>query len=100
MVEPPESEDLFEIDRYIDALIRIRHEIQDIIDEKQDKKENLLKLAPFTLPFLMQNDWKYKFSREEAGYPAPWLHELGKVFPKVGRIDNVYGDRNLVCCSP
>jgi len=53
MIEPTESEDLFEIDRYIDALVRIRQEIQDIIDGQQDKKENMLKLAPFTLPFLM-----------------------------------------------
>jgi len=49
----------------------------------------------------MKENWDHKFSREVAGYPAPWLHDLGKVFPTVGRIDNVYGDRNLVCeCPP
>lgn len=59
-----------------------------------------MKLSPFTLKDLMQPEWPYKFSREQAGYPAPWLYELGKVFPYVGRIDNVYGDRNLVCSCP
>lgn len=48
----------------------------------------------------MKPEWDYQFSREEAGYPAPWLYELGKVFPYVGRIDNVFGDRNLVCTCP
>lgn len=57
-------------------------------------------MAPFTLKQLMQDDWKYKFSRNEAGYPAPWQYELGKVFPFVGRIDGVYGDRNFVCSTP
>lgn len=57
-------------------------------------------MAPFTLPDLLRSDWNYKFSREKAGYPAPWLHELGKVFPYVGRINNVHGDRNLICVCP
>ena len=59
-----------------------------------------MKLSPFTLTHLMQEEWNYKFTREEAGYPAPWLYELGKVFPYVGRIDNVFGDRNLICAGP
>jgi len=101
MIEPTESEDMFELDRFIFSLLQIRQEIQDVVDGTQDKTDNLLKLAPFTLKNLMQEEWPYKFSRESAGYPAPWLHELGKVFPFVGRIDNVYGDRNLVCeCPP
>jgi len=100
MIEPTESEDINELDRYIYALKNIRKEIQDIIDGKQDAKENLLKLSPFTLPHLMRPEWNYKFTREEAGYPAPWLYELGKVFPYVGRVDNVYGDRNFVCACP
>jgi len=70
------------------------------MDGKQDKQKNMLKLAPFTLQHLMQSEWDYKFTRKQAGYPAPWLNELGKVFPYVGRIDNVYGDRNLVCSCP
>jgi len=100
MVEPTESEDVNELDRFCDAMISIRKEIQDIADGKQDPHENLLKLSPFTLKDLMSPEWNYKFSREEAGYPAPWLYELGKVFPYVARIDNVYGDRNLVCSCP
>lgn len=100
MIEPTESEDMNEIDRYVYALKKIRVEIQEIIDGKQDPKMNTLKLSPFTLPHLMSDEWNYSFTREEAGYPAPWLKELGKVFPYVGRIDNVYGDRNFVCTCP
>lgn len=100
MIEPTESEDVNEINRYVHALIEIRKEIQEIIDGEQDDKENLLKLAPFTARDLMRDDWPYKFSRSRAGYPAPWLHELGKVFPVVARIDNVYGDRNLKLTVP
>uniref|UniRef100_A0A7S3MXF6 Glycine dehydrogenase C-terminal domain-containing protein n=1 Tax=Strombidium inclinatum TaxID=197538 RepID=A0A7S3MXF6_9SPIT len=100
MIEPTESEDINEIDRFIYALLNIRQEIQDIIDGKQDPKENLLKLSPFTLQHLTSEEWNYKFTRKEAGYPAPWLHDLGKVFPSVGRVDNAYGDRNFVCTCP
>ena len=59
-----------------------------------------MKLSPFTLEHLMQEDWPYKFSRNQAGYPAPWQKALGKVFPPVGRIDNVFGDKNIVCACP
>jgi len=100
MVEPTESEDVLELDRYVWALLAIREEIQEIIDGKADKLQNTLKLAPFTLKALMADKWDYGFSRQKAGYPAPWQQELGKVFPTVGRIDNVYGDRNLVCACP
>ena len=100
MIEPTESEDMREMDRYVWALLAIRQEIQDIQDGKVDKKENLLKLSPFTLSHLMQDDWPYSFSRRSAGYPAPWQQELGKIWPTVGRIDNVYGDRNLICACP
>jgi glycine dehydrogenase len=100
MIEPTESEDIFEIDRFCDSMIMIRQEIQDIIDGKQDKEKNLLKLSPFTLGHVTQEEWPYGFSRQEAAWPAPWLKEMGKVFAYVGRIDNVYGDRNLVCSCP
>jgi glycine dehydrogenase len=73
MIEPTESEDIYELDRFVEALLSIRKEIQEIIDGEQDQKENLLKLAPFTLKHVTQNDWPYKFSRERAAYPAPWL---------------------------
>ena len=72
MIEPTESEDIYECDRFVDSLLQIREEIQQIIDGKQDKELNTLKLAPFTLKHLMQTDWPYKFTREQAGYPGPW----------------------------
>ena len=100
MIEPTESEDINELDRLCDSMIEIRKEIQEIADGKFDQNENLLKLSPFTLKDLMRTEWNYKFSREKAAYPVPWLYELGKVFPYVGRIDNVYGDKNLVCSCP
>ena len=101
MIEPTESEDIFELDRFIQSMLMIREEIQEIIDGKQDPKVNVLKLAPFTLENLIADNWDFNFSREKAGYPAPWLRDMGKKFPPVGRIDNVYGDRNLVCeCPP
>lgn len=100
MIEPTESEDIIEIDRFCEAMISIRQEIQDILDGKQDKKINLLKLAPFTLQHVTQEEWPYGFTRQQAAWPKPWLKEIGKVFPYVGRIDNVYGDRNLVCSCP
>jgi len=100
MIEPTESEDVNELDRFIWSMLSIREEMQEIIDGKADKEKNLLKCAPFTLSHLMSEEWDYDFSRKRAGYPAPWLVELGKIFPSVGRIDNVYGDRNLVCTCP
>ena len=100
MIEPTESEDFYEMNRYIMALLEIRKEIQEIADGKQDQEANVLKLAPFTLPELMKTDWDYNFTREKAGYPVPWLHDLGKVFPVVGRVDNAYGDRHLNITAP
>lgn len=100
MIEPTESEDIFELDRFINSMLSIRQEIQDVIDGKQDKDVNLLKLAPFTLEHVTQEAWPYKFTRNQAAWPMPWLRELGKVFPYVGRVDNVYGDRNLYCTCP
>jgi len=100
MIEPTESEDIFEINRFCDAMLMIRKEIQEVIDGKYDKTQNVLKLAPFTLKHVTQNEWNYEFSRDKAAWPAPWLRDLGKVFPSVGRIDNVFGDRNLICSCP
>ena len=95
MIEPTESEDINEINRYVWALLEIRKEIQEIIDGKADKEVNLLTMAPFTLPELMSAEWPYEFSRERAAYPAPWLHELGKCFPYTARVDQAHGDRHL-----
>jgi glycine dehydrogenase len=72
MIEPTESEDLQELDRFVWSFLAIRAEIQDIMDGKVDPKVNLLKVAPFTLKHLMSEEWPYSFSRKAAGYPAPW----------------------------
>jgi len=100
MIEPTESEDMPEIDRFIISMLQIRQEIQDVIDGKQDRDVNLLKLSPFTLQHATQDEWPYSFTRQQAAWPTPWLRELGKKFPHTGRVDNVYGDRNLMCSCP
>lgn len=100
MIEPTESEDKKEIDQFIDALKKIREEIRDIEEGRAHSEDNLLKNAPHTQRHLMSNDWNHSYTREEAAYPAPWIYTRGKVWPAVGRIDNVYGDRNLVCTCP
>lgn len=87
MIEPTESEDKAEIDRFIDALKRIRQEIRDIEIGKADKTNNLLKNAPHTLKRLLSDNWDYPYTREQAAYPAPWIYNRGKVFPSVARID-------------
>lgn len=100
MIEPTESEDKLEIDRFIDAMKRIREEIREIEEGKVDKQNNVLKNAPHTLRRLMQDEWTYPYSRQKAAYPAEWIHSRGKVFPSVSRIDSTFGDRNLVCSCP
>ena len=100
MVEPTESESKEEIDRFCDTLISIRNEITEIEEGREDPKDNLLKNAPHTLQVLTANEWKHKYSREEAAYPLPFTKEK-KFWSAVGRIDSAYGDRNLVCsCVP
>jgi glycine dehydrogenase len=99
MIEPTESEPREELDRFCDALIAIHAEIKAIESGKADKQNNLLKNAPHTADMLAVEPWNHPYSREQACFPAPWSHEH-KFWPAVGRIDNVYGDRNLVCsCS-
>ena len=100
MIEPTESEDKVELDRFIDALKKIRQEIREIEEGKADKDDNVIKNSPHTLQHLLCDEWKHPYSREKASYPASWIHIRGKVFPGVGRIDNTYGDRNLVCTCP
>jgi len=96
MVEPTESESKEELDRFCEALIAIRKEIEDIEAGKVDAHDNVLKNAPHTAESLMVSEWKHPYSREQAAYPAPWTREH-KFWPPVGRIDNAFGDRNLVC---
>ncbi len=96
MIEPTESESKVELDRFCDAMISIHGEIQDIIDGKADAKDNLLKNAPHTSGVLCANEWTHPYTREQAGFPLPYLRNH-KFWPAVSRIDNVHGDRNLVC---
>jgi glycine dehydrogenase len=96
MVEPTESESKAELDRFCEAMIAIHGEITAIESGKMDKQNNPLKNAPHTADMLAADHWARPYSRNQAAFPAPWLHEH-KFWPYVGRIDNVYGDRNLVC---
>jgi glycine dehydrogenase len=96
MVEPTESESKAELDRFCEAMIGIHAEIKAIESGEADRQNNLLKNAPHTADVLVADKWDRPYSREQAAYPAPWLRDY-KFWPAVGRIDNVYGDRNLVC---
>jgi len=96
MIEPTESEPKEELDRFCEALIAIRAEIAQIEEGRADKTQNLLKQAPHTAACVAADSWTRPYPRSQAAYPAPWLEEH-KFWPAVGRIDNVYGDRNLVC---
>lgn len=99
MIEPTESEDLGEIDRFCDAMIAIRKEISKIERGEWDKASNPLKLSPHTASLVTQEKWDLPYSREVAVFPAPWLKER-KFWPPVARVDSAYGDRNLVCTCP
>jgi glycine dehydrogenase len=100
MIEPTESESKSEMDRYIEALISIRAEIEDVKSGKMDRKNNPLKNAPHTADMVTSTEWIFGYSREQAAYPLPYLRQK-KFWPSVARVDNVHGDRNLVCsCAP
>ena len=99
MVEPTESESKEELDRFVTALETIRAEIRAIEEGKLDKKDNPLKNAPHTLAEVTASEWKHAYTREQAAFPAEWLKQH-KFWPTVARIDNAYGDKNLVCACP
>ena len=99
MVEPTESEGQAELDRFCDALIAIRKEIADVEAGRMDKTNNPLKNAPHTADVVTAANWDRPYSREVAAFPAPWVREW-KFWPHVGRVDNLWGDRNLVCTCP
>jgi glycine dehydrogenase len=99
MVEPTESEDKAELDRFCDAMIQIRREIEDVVSGRADKLDNPLKNAPHTAEAVSASEWPHKYSREQAAFPLPFVKEK-KFWPPVGRIDNPYGDRNLFCSCP
>lgn len=100
MIEPTESETLEELDRFCEAMIAIRAEIQEIADGQADKEQNVLKRSPHTADVITADTWDRPYSRQKAAYPLAWVRDR-KFWPTVGRIDNAYGDRNLICaCLP
>ena len=99
MIEPTESEAKDELDRFCDALIAIREEIQAVMDGKADPRDNVLKNAPHSAEEVASDAWSHPYSREQAAYPLPFVRD-SKVWPAVARIDNPYGDRNLICACP
>ncbi|CAG8563003.1 842_t:CDS:2 [Ambispora gerdemannii] len=99
MIEPTESESKAELDRFCDAMISIRKEIQTVEEGKQSKGNNLLTNSPHTIEVLIKETWDKAYTREQAAFPAKYLKEQ-KFWPRVGRLDDAYGDKNLVCSCP
>jgi glycine dehydrogenase len=100
MIEPTESEDKAELDRFCDAMIAIRQEIRAIEEGRADRKDNALKNAPHTQFVITANEWTKSYSRQEAAFPLEYV-KLNKFWPSVARVNNTHGDRNLVCtCEP
>ncbi|HWK09090.1 MAG TPA: aminomethyl-transferring glycine dehydrogenase subunit GcvPB [Vicinamibacterales bacterium] len=99
MIEPTESEATDELDRFCDALIKIRAEIAAVLEGRTDPKDNVLKNAPHPAVAVVADEWSHPYSREEAAFPLPFVR-ANKIWPAVARIDNPYGDRNLICACP
>jgi glycine dehydrogenase len=99
MVEPTESEDKGELDRFCDAMIAIRREIDAVVAGTADAKDNVLKNAPHSAAAVLATEWNHPYTREQAAFPLPFV-KANKFWPSVGRIDNPYGDRNLFCMCP
>jgi len=100
MIEPTESEDKAELDRFCDALLGIREEIKEIEEGKSDKKDNPLKNAPHTQAAVINSKWSHSYSREKAAFPLDYVRQ-NKFWPSVARVNNTVGDRNLICvCEP
>ncbi|MEM9896387.1 MAG: aminomethyl-transferring glycine dehydrogenase [Bacteroidota bacterium] len=100
MIEPTESEEKVELDRFCEAMIAIRGEIEMVIQGEMDANDNPLKNAPHSYKVLVANEWTHSYSRETAAFPAPYVRE-NKFWPAVSRVDSTYGDRNLMCsCIP
>ncbi|MEN0004204.1 MAG: aminomethyl-transferring glycine dehydrogenase [Bacteroidota bacterium] len=100
MIEPTESEDKDELDRFCDAMLAIRKEIDEIATGEADEKSNVLTNAPHPVQLVASEEWPYAYSRNKAAYPLPYLKEGYKFWTSVGRIDNASGDRNLICTCP
>jgi len=96
MVEPTESEPLYELDRFVDAMVSIWHEIKQVEDGYADKQNNIIKKAPHTAQMVTANEWDLPYTRQQAAFPMPWSND-DKYWPTVTRIDDAFGDRNLLC---
>ena len=99
MIEPTESEPKPELDRFVEAMIHVRQEIQEVADGKADRTDNVLKNAPHTSTVVSADVWSHSYGREKAAFPVPGLRRI-KSWPSVGRINSTYGDRNIVCSCP
>lgn len=100
MIEPTESEDKAELDRFCDAMIAIRHEIESVVNGSVNAKNNILKHAPHSLKTITADAWDRDYTRTEAAFPLPWVRN-NKFWPTISRVNNTHGDRNLVCtCEP
>jgi glycine dehydrogenase len=99
MIEPTESEPKHELDRFCDAMISIRHEIADVVDGLSDKVNNPLKNAPHTVAVITGNEWEHPYTRQKAAFPLPYV-AANKFWPSVGRVNDTYGDRTLICSCP
>ncbi|SEO92391.1 glycine dehydrogenase [Mucilaginibacter gossypiicola] len=99
MIEPTESEPKHELDRFCDAMISIRHEIADVVDGLSDKINNPLKNAPHTVAVITGNEWEHPYTRQKAAFPLPYV-AANKFWPSVGRVNDTYGDRTLICSCP
>jgi glycine dehydrogenase len=101
MIEPTESENKEELDRFCEAMLQIREEIDEVASGKMDSESNVLSNAPHTAALVTADHWQYSYSREKAAYPLPYLRDGYKFWPSVARVDNAHGDRNLICtCAP
>ena len=100
MVEPTESESLQELDRFVETMIEIRKELEEIKAGTADKEDNVIKNAPHTVEEVSDDQWNHAYNRRKAAFPLSWIAN-NKFWPAVGKIDSGYGDRNLVCsCAP
>jgi glycine dehydrogenase len=100
MIEPTESESKDELDRFCEAMIAIREEIREVEQGRANLTDNVLKNAPHTMTDIAAGEWTHPYSREKAVFPLPWVRR-NKYWPPVKRIDNPYGDKNLLCsCQP
>ena len=100
MIEPTESEDKDELDRFCEALIQIKEEINEVAKGSFPADNNVLVNAPHTVELVSSDTWTFPYSREKAAYPLPFVRDIGKCWPVVRRVDNAYGDRSLVCTCP